>query len=130
MSEDESLRDIFRDFGGAELKKAIDDKYYDKLKVETLWGEPVGDFRQVDTFIRKYDHSPANNRTVTEIGVKAVFDPEETEFSNLTEGGEIRRDLRVLAEQHYSCDLQKVDLHDADDEYIVFLVADVEQLVS
>lgn len=124
---DSSLRDVLTDFGGSQLAEAIVQEYHDDLNPEMLMGEPLGDIRDVSQAMRKYDHGEASTRVVSEVGVRASFNPERVSLEDLNTDGEIRARLRKLAQKHLECDVERLDLHHVtESEYVIWIVVDVD----
>lgn len=124
----DSLKDSVGSFKDGEFKDRVCEKYQHELKDAELMGESLG-LPDVGTSIRKYDHGQANSSTVTEIGVKLVFDPTNVDLASVQEGGEIYTDILELAKQTISAPVDKIDLSMVSgEEYEVWVILDVDNL--
>lgn len=125
----DSLKDSFDGFGDGEFKDAIVDRYDDQLARQVLMGEEL-DVAEIGTSVRQYDHGQADSsKTVTEYGVKIVFDSTNTQKTALEEGGSIRTDIEELAESLISVPVEYVELsfvRDAENEYEVWVIVDAD----
>lgn len=88
--------------GYSHMTRAIAELYDDLLKRKVVLGEPIS-VKDVSTACRTYDHGDASERTVFELGVRAVFDAESVQLSRLTDedGENIRSQLRQIADSHF-----------------------------
>lgn len=130
MTED-SLRDVISDFGASSLAAAIADEFNEQLAAERgPAGQPFDDLVDVHHAVRQYDHGQASEKQVSETGVKAVFNPEQTSLSALQEGGCIRRRFYDLAQTHLERGVDYIDIaYVTDDRYVVWIIADTDELI-
>lgn len=128
---DDSLRDVVSSFGASDLAAAIAEEYDDKLMRDVgPLGQPIEDIANVHRGARQYDHGQASDQTVSQAGVKAVFDPAETALESIKEGGRIHHRLWELGEQHLDCAVVEVDVMTVSaEEYVVWVIADTEELL-
>lgn len=118
MAED-SLKDVIDRGDDSYIKRAIIERYGEMLKEEVIFGEPM-DIKDVSTAYRTYDHGQASQRSVSEVGIRAVFDPERIQPSRLTDG-DIRAQLQQMANSHFSGET-KIDVIIGEDAYTIWLV--------
>lgn len=124
----DSLKDQFNGFGDTDFKDKVHEKYSHKLANEVLFGEEM-DIADINTAVRNYDHGQASEQQVTEYGVKMVFDPQKTDLDDLQENGTIRNDLKRIAANCFTCDVQYIDLTFVEEDgYTVWVIADVDSL--
>lgn len=127
----DSLKDAFDGLGDGEFKDEIVERYDGQLARQFLMGEEL-DVANIGTSTRKYDYGQADGQTtVTEYGVKIVFDSTMVEKSELEEGGAIRREIQSLADELITKPVDYIELsfvRDAEQEYEVWVVLDADSL--
>lgn len=83
----------------------------------------------VSTSMRKYDHGQAENKTVTEYGVKLVFDCTKLSLTELESDGAVRAELLSLAETYIDAPIDYAEVSFVTtDSYVFWIVLEKQSL--